>query len=49
LDVKLATRLLQDFESDLEQSKRLTYEQWQKRSVVTRVVDSLIGLLEQEE
>jgi cardiolipin synthase len=49
LDVKLAARLLQDFESDLEQSKRLTYEQWQKRSVVTRVVDSLIGLLEQEE
>jgi len=49
LDVQLAARLLQDFESDLEQSKRLTYEDWQKRSVVTRVLDSLIGLLEQEE
>jgi cardiolipin synthase len=49
LDVQLAARLLQDFESDLEQSKRLTYEDWQKRSVITRVLDSLIGLLEQEE
>ena len=49
LDVQLAARLLQDFESDMAQSKRLTYEDWQKRSVVTRVLDSLIGLLEQEE
>ena len=49
LDAKLAARLLQDFESDLEQSKQLTYEHWKKRSVVSQVVDSLIGLLEREE
>jgi len=49
LDAKLAARLLQDFESDLEQSKQLTYEHWKKRSLVTRVADSVIGLLEREE
>ena len=49
LDATLAARLLQDFEIDLEQSKRLSYEHWQKRSVITRAADSLIGLLEREE
>jgi cardiolipin synthase len=49
LDEKLAARLLQDFEGDLEHSERFTYEHWRKRSVVERVFDFLIGMFEQEE
>ncbi|HVB36741.1 MAG TPA: phospholipase D-like domain-containing protein [Candidatus Acidoferrales bacterium] len=49
LNEKFAARLVQDFESDLEQSKRFTYEQWRKRSVAERAFDFLISLLVQEE
>lgn len=49
LDDNLAARLLEDFEDDLQQTNRRTYELWQKRTVKTRAVAYLYGLLEREE
>ncbi|MGH9727341.1 MAG: phospholipase D-like domain-containing protein [Candidatus Acidiferrales bacterium] len=48
-DEKLAARLLQDFENDLEHSGRFTYETWRKRSATAKALDFLIGTFEREE
>ncbi len=49
LDEELADRLLLDFEVDLKQSTRLTYEQWKKRMLMARFAAFFVGVFEQEE
>jgi cardiolipin synthase len=39
---ELAARLIQDFENDLKQSRRITYDEWQRRPIWERTFD-IIG------
>lgn len=48
LDPAVSLRLIRDFERDLEQSKRVTYEQW-RRSSRFRFYQGLESLLEKQE
>jgi len=49
LDETLARRLLQDFEADLQHSRRLSYEHWKKRELASRIRAWFLGLFEREE
>ncbi len=48
LNEEITQRLMRDFERDLEQSKRITYEAW-RRKMRFRIADKLMGLLERQE
>lgn len=48
LDKGITRRLMQDFEHDLEQSRRITYEGW-RRKMRFRLADRVLGLLERQE
>jgi cardiolipin synthase len=39
--LELATRLTRDFENDLQQSRRITYEEWNRRPIWERTLDSV--------
>ena len=39
--LELATRLIQDFENDLQQSRRITYDEWKLRPIWERVLDTV--------
>jgi cardiolipin synthase len=49
LDEGLAARVEQDFQHDLAQSSRVTYEEWRRRPVFERVHELLGCLLERQE
>jgi cardiolipin synthase len=39
--LELATRLIQDFENDLQQSQRISYDEWKRRPIWERVLDMI--------
>ena len=47
-DPRIAARLLEDFERDLGQSRRVSYEQW-RRNILFRVSDWILALLKRQE
>ena len=49
MDEKTAAHLRRDFENDLKESKRITYEQWKRRSVFERLHELLGWPLENEQ
>ncbi len=48
LDEEITGRLMQDFEHDLGQSERITYEVW-RRKMRFRLADRIMALLERQE
>ncbi|MBV8864800.1 MAG: cardiolipin synthase B [Acidobacteriaceae bacterium] len=48
LDEEITRRLMQDFEHDLEQSKRISYEAW-RRKMRFRIADLFLALLQRQE
>jgi cardiolipin synthase len=49
LDEKLAGRLEQDFQADLAHSRRITYQEWQRRPLFERLHELLGWILERQE
>jgi cardiolipin synthase len=49
LDEGLAARLERDFQQDLADSRRITYQEWRRRSVFERVHEWLGWILERQE
>lgn len=39
--LELATRLIQDFENDLQQSQRISYDEWKRRPIWERALDTI--------
>jgi cardiolipin synthase A/B len=48
-DKKVAERLLQDFENDLEKCEEITYEKWKKRPITEKVFESAGWILERQQ
>jgi cardiolipin synthase len=48
-DAQLAARLSEDFARDLAQSRQVTYEEWQRRSVFERAQEAFGWLLERQQ
>jgi len=49
IDKKVAKRLLEDFEQDIEQCEEITYEKWKRRSLAEKVVESAGWILERQQ
>jgi cardiolipin synthase len=49
LDEGLATRLEEDFQADLEVSRRITYEEWRRRPALERANELLGRVLERQQ
>jgi cardiolipin synthase len=49
LDSQLANYLTEEFNGDLEKSNSVSYEQWKKRPVWERAVESFGALLERQQ
>ncbi len=45
----LATRLTEDFQGDLQQSRRITLEEWRRRPVHERILETLGRLIERQQ
>jgi phosphatidylserine/phosphatidylglycerophosphate/cardiolipin synthase-like enzyme len=46
---QVATRLTEDFEEDMSQSKRVALEEWQKRSAFERLLESIGWIVERQQ
>jgi cardiolipin synthase len=49
LDEGLAGRILQDFQADLAQSRRITYDEWRRRPLPERMHELLGCILERQQ
>jgi cardiolipin synthase len=49
VDSKVAARLIQDFEEDASHSRRVTLEEWSKRSIFERLMESAGWLVERQQ
>ena len=49
LNSQIATRLTQDFEEDASHSKRVTLAEWEKRSPIERLLESVGWVLERQQ
>jgi cardiolipin synthase len=49
VDPQLAARLAEDFQRDLSEAKRITYEQWQQRPLKERVLEWFGRILERQQ
>ena len=48
-DKKVAERLLEDFENDLQKCEEITYEIWKKRPITEKVFESAGWILERQQ
>jgi cardiolipin synthase len=49
LDPQVAQQLTQDFEQDASRSERVTLEQWERRSLYERILESIGWIIERQE
>lgn len=49
LDAQVSQRLTQDFEQDTSRSKRVSLEQWERRSLYERILESLGWVIERQQ